>query len=54
MLTETTGLIRTRIGAGKTLEEIQAEGLPEKWDSYGEGFIKTPAWIETVHRSFTR
>ena len=54
MLQETTGLIRERIGQGKTLEQIKAEGLPEKWKTWGTGYINTDRWIETVHRSLSR
>ncbi|HYE12865.1 MAG TPA: MBL fold metallo-hydrolase [Pyrinomonadaceae bacterium] len=51
MLRETTEHIRQRALAGKTLEQIKAEGLPGKWASWGTGFIKTDFWIETVYRS---
>ncbi len=54
MLEETTGIIRQRMAQGKTLEQIKAEGLPDKWKSWGEGFIKTDFWIETVYRSSQR
>jgi cyclase len=51
MLVETTELIRTRLRAGRTLEEAKAEGLPDKWKEWGAGFINTGQWIETVYRS---
>ena len=54
MLTETTGIVRRKIAAGKTLDEIKKEGLPEEWKSWGKGFISTDRWIETIYRSFTR
>jgi cyclase len=53
MLLETTGLVRTKIGAGKTLDQIKAEGLPDEWKSWGTGFIKTDSWIATIYRSYT-
>lgn len=53
MLTETVGIVRGKIDAGKNLEEIKAEGLPEEWKSWGTGFIKTDAWIESIHASLT-
>ena len=31
MLVETTDVIRQRMAAGKSLDQIKAEGLPEKW-----------------------
>jgi len=54
MLMTTTKIVRDKMKAGKTLDQIKAEGLPEKWDSWGQGFIKTPAWIETVHKSLSK
>jgi glyoxylase-like metal-dependent hydrolase (beta-lactamase superfamily II) len=53
MLVETTGIIRERMKAGKSLDQIKAEGLPEKWNSWGMGFIKTPAWIQIVYQGLS-
>ena len=54
MLTETTAIIQKRIKAGKTLAQIQAEGLPAEWKEWGSGFIDTKTWIETVYNSLTQ
>ncbi len=54
MLTETTGVVRAAMAAGKALEDIKADGLGEEWMRWGEGFIKTDVWIETIHRSLSR
>ena len=51
MLQETTAIIRGRMRQGRTLAQIKAEGLPEKWKTWGAGFVNTERWIETVHRS---
>ncbi|HEX5715324.1 MAG TPA: MBL fold metallo-hydrolase [Thermoanaerobaculia bacterium] len=53
MLKETTAHVRGRIEAGKDLKAIQAEGLPEKWKEWGNGFIKTADWIALIHGSLT-
>jgi glyoxylase-like metal-dependent hydrolase (beta-lactamase superfamily II) len=53
MLQETSGIIRQKISAGKTLEQMKSEGLPEEWKTWGTGFIKTDLWIEIVYRSLT-
>lgn len=53
MLVETTDFVRKAIAAGKTLEQIQAAGLPEAWKGYGSGFINTDNWIATIHASFS-
>lgn len=49
VIEETAALVRQRMAEGKTLEQLKAEGLPEKWKSWGEGFITTHRWIETIY-----
>jgi glyoxylase-like metal-dependent hydrolase (beta-lactamase superfamily II) len=51
MLVETTGIVKKQMDAGKSLDEIKAAGLPEKWKSWGTGFIKADMWIATIHES---
>ena len=51
MLRETTSIVRERVRAGRTLEEAKAEGLPDSWKQWGEGFVKTGDWIEIVYKS---
>lgn len=53
MLLETTDIVRKKMAAGKTLDQIKTEGLPEEWKSWGTGFIKTGVWLETIHRSLS-
>lgn len=53
MLLKTTDIVRQKIAAGKTLEQIKSEGLPDEWKSWGTGFIKTDMWLQLVHRSLT-
>lgn len=51
MLTETTEIVRQKKAAGKTLDQIKAEGLPAEWKDWGTGFIKTDHWITFIYRS---
>lgn len=51
MLIETVSRVRGLKQAGKSLEEVKKAGLPEKWNSWGSGFISTERWIETVYNS---
>jgi hypothetical protein len=39
------------MAAGKTLEQLQTDGLPEEWKEWGGGFIDTKSWIATIHGS---
>jgi len=54
MLVETTDVVRRGIQAGKSLDELKAEGLPEEWKDWGSGFINAERWIETIYRSLLR
>ena len=54
MLVETTGIVRRRMEEGMSLREVKDAGLPAKWTSWGQGFISTPRWLETVYRSLSR
>jgi cyclase len=54
MLLATTDIVRKKIAAGKTLDQIKAEGLPDEWKTWGAGFVNTDRWITTIHRSFTK
>ena len=53
MLVQTTDIVRKRIAAGKTLDQIKAEGLPEEWKTWGSGFIKTDVWLTLIYTSLS-
>lgn len=53
MLEETIAAVRDGIAAGRTLEEIQAAGLPEPWGDWAWPFITAETWIAVVHASLT-
>ena len=53
MLLQTTDIVRKRMAAGKTLDQIKAEGLPEEWKSWGTGYIKTDRWLELIYNSLS-
>jgi glyoxylase-like metal-dependent hydrolase (beta-lactamase superfamily II) len=53
-LVETTFIVKKAIAEGKTLEQIQAAGLPDKWKEWGSGFIKTDRWLETIYNDATK
>ncbi len=51
MLEESVAFVHARMEAGLSLEEIQAEGVPERWAGWSWGFIDAGRWIEIVHGS---
>ncbi len=54
MLVETSGVVERAMAAGKTLKEIQAEGLPEKWKSWAVPTITTARWLEILYQGLGR
>ena len=54
MLLKTTDIVRQRMAAGEGLEQIQSEGLPEEWQSWGQGFISTDRWLEIIYNSLSK
>lgn len=54
MLTETTEIVRKRMAAGKTLDQVKADGLPEEWERWGTGFLSTERWLEIVYQSLSK
>lgn len=52
-LSETTAIVEKGMKQKKTLAELKKDGLPAKYKSWGEGFIKTGDWIETVYKSLS-
>ena len=57
MLIENTDYVRKQISAGKGLDEIKAEGLPEEWHSWSDenviNALTTEQWIETLYQSLS-
>ncbi|MGQ0761777.1 MAG: MBL fold metallo-hydrolase [Acidobacteriota bacterium] len=54
VMLKTTGIVRDKMKAGKTLDQIKAEGLPEEWKSWSWQFVTTDRWISTIHRSYSK
>ncbi len=52
MLETCVNLVKEAIGGGKTLEEVQAAGVPEKWQSWGQGWMSTDRWLAIVYDSY--
>ena len=51
MLVETIGIVERKKRAGMSLERIQAEGFPSKYDEWGKGYMNAEGWIENIYRS---
>jgi glyoxylase-like metal-dependent hydrolase (beta-lactamase superfamily II) len=54
LLIETVDIIRAGMEAGKNLEALKQEGLPEKYLFMNWSFISTERWIETVYNGYSK
>lgn len=54
MLVETTDIVRQRIAAEQSLEQISQAGFPDEWKDWQAGMISAERWIAIIHRSLTR
>jgi len=54
MLFDSADIVRKQMKEGKTLEQIKAAGLPERFAPWTKGFFTTPQWLELVHRSLEK
>lgn len=53
MLIETIGIVQKGMGAKKSLEQLQKQGLPAKYDSWKNAFVDDKKWIETIYNSLS-
>ena len=54
MLKLTTATVAKAIAEAKTLEQVKAAGLPEKYKDWGTGFINQSRWLEISYNSLKR
>src|SRR3954465_7565107 len=49
MLVATSAIVQKAIDAGKTLEQVKEQGLPEQWKSWEAPTLKTDRWLEILY-----
>ena len=54
MLDDSIGWMKAELQAGKSLEKIKAQGVPEKWKDWSWQFISADKWIETLYLGLTQ
>jgi len=54
MLQDSAVTVRKWMQEGKTLDQIKAAGLPEKFAPWAGGFLSTAQWLELVYRSLEK
>ncbi len=54
MLVETASLVKKAIAEGKSVADVKATGLPEKYKEWGSGFINASRWLEISYNSLSK
>lgn len=54
MLYDSAEIVRKQMKEGKTLEQIKAAGLPDRFDPWTKGFFTAPQWLELVYQSLAK
>jgi len=53
MLVGTSSFVEKQIAAGKTLEQVKAEGLPEQWKHWDQVPIREGRWLDILYRGLS-
>lgn len=53
-IAESVEFIRKGVDAGKSAKDIIDEGLPDKFDGWGAGFVSNNRWIGIVHGALSK
>ncbi len=54
MIADTADIVRKQLAAGKTFEQIKAQGMPDKYKDLGTGFVKTDTWIQVIYNNLSK
>ena len=53
-LIDTSNIVQAEMKKGRSAAEIKKTGFPEKYATWGSGFIKTDMWIDILYRSYSK
>jgi cyclase len=53
MLVATSGLVERAIAAGKTLDQVKADGLPDRWKRWEAPTLSVGRWLEILYRGLS-
>lgn len=48
MITETSKIVEKELANGNTVEQMQQNNILKGWRSWGQGFVNSNAWIQTI------
>ncbi|MGE0171864.1 MAG: MBL fold metallo-hydrolase [Oligoflexales bacterium] len=49
MIEASIDTVRRGVAKGRSLEDIQKDGLDKKWESYSHGYVSTDRWIAMIY-----
>jgi glyoxylase-like metal-dependent hydrolase (beta-lactamase superfamily II) len=54
VLNDSAEIVRGQMKEGKTLDQIKAAGLPDRFAPWTKGFMPVPQWLELVYQSLKK
>jgi glyoxylase-like metal-dependent hydrolase (beta-lactamase superfamily II) len=54
MLVTTAGIVERAIADGKSVQQVKAERLPERWKSWEAPTLRTDRWLDILYRGLSR
>jgi cyclase len=54
MLSDSAAIVRRQMKEGRTLDQIKAAGLPDRFGPWTKGFFTAPQWLELVYQSLQK
>ena len=51
MMSDMIDLVSEKRSAGKSLDQIQAEGVPANYESWGQGFVGADQYLDAIYQS---
>lgn len=54
MLLASVATVKSAIGKGHSLEQIQKAGLAKEWEIFGHGYLSTERWLALVYQDLSK
>jgi glyoxylase-like metal-dependent hydrolase (beta-lactamase superfamily II) len=54
MLVTTSGIVEKAIAEEKSIQQVKADGLPERWKSWEAPTLRTDRWLDILYRGLSR
>ncbi len=54
MILASIAIVRKELKTGRSLEQIQKQGLPQEWETYSHGYLSTDKWLALLYHDLSR